>query len=74
VARLAPVPLPDCRVDLVIRQAIAGEAEGFGVTAYLSAMGSDHAAAAKLWPPRWLPLRIRFRFSRAPETPASKLQ
>jgi hypothetical protein len=45
VARLAPVPLPDCRVDLIIRRAIAGEAEGFGVTAYLSAMGSDHAAA-----------------------------
>jgi hypothetical protein len=47
VARLAPVPLADCRVDLIIRQAIAGEAEGLGVTAYLSAMGSDHAAAHK---------------------------
>jgi hypothetical protein len=45
VARMAPVPLAECRVDLIIRQAIAGEAEGFGVTAYLSAMGSDHAAA-----------------------------
>jgi len=45
VARLAPVPLADCRVDMVIRQALVGEAEGLGVTAYLSATGSDPAAA-----------------------------
>lgn len=45
VKRLAPLPLPDCRVDLVIRLALAGETEGFGVTAYLSAAGRDRAAA-----------------------------
>jgi hypothetical protein len=47
VARLAPVPLPDCWADLVVRQAIAGEAEGFGVTAYLSATGRDRSGAVK---------------------------
>lgn len=33
-------------VDLVIRAAIAGEVEGFGITAYLSARGTDGADAA----------------------------
>jgi hypothetical protein len=46
-ARLDTVPLPECRVDLVVRQAIAGEAEGFGVTAYLSATGRDRSRAAE---------------------------
>jgi hypothetical protein len=45
VARLALAPLPDCRAELIARQAIAGDAEGFGVTAYLSATGLDQAAA-----------------------------
>jgi hypothetical protein len=31
---------PDCRIDLVIRQAIAGAVDGFGITAYLSAKGA----------------------------------
>ena len=48
VERLAPAPLTECRVDLVVRQAIAGEAEGFGVTAYLSATGRDRSGAAEL--------------------------
>jgi hypothetical protein len=47
VARLAPVAQPDCRVDLVVRQAIAGEAEGFGVTAYVNAAGRDRSGAAE---------------------------
>jgi hypothetical protein len=47
-ARLAPVPLPECRVDLVVRQAIAGDTEGFGVTATLSATGEDQAGAAEV--------------------------
>ena len=30
-----------CRVDLILRQALVGEIEGFGVTAYLSGCGTD---------------------------------
>jgi hypothetical protein len=39
---------PECNVALVIRQAIAGQTEGFGITAYLSAKAgcSTEAAAA----------------------------
>jgi hypothetical protein len=52
VARLEAVALPDLgvesRIDLVIRQAIVGLAEGFGITAYLSAAGADWTAAAGL--------------------------
>src|SRR5208283_5066953 len=47
VARLAPLPLAAGRMDLVVRQAMAGEMEGFGVTAYLSAEGSDRSTAAE---------------------------
>jgi len=46
VARLTPVPLASCRAELIVRQAIAGEADGFGVTAYISAEGTDRQAAA----------------------------
>ncbi len=35
-------------VDLVIRTAVAGEVEGFGITAYLSARGTDGADATAL--------------------------
>jgi|SRR5579859_2847933 len=48
VGRLAGLGTHDCSVDLVIRQAIAGEAVGFGITAYLSASGSDRSQAASL--------------------------
>jgi len=41
VGRLEALALPecgpDCRIDLVIRQAVAGGVDGFGITAYLSA-------------------------------------
>jgi hypothetical protein len=46
VARLSDDRLPECGVDLVVRLAIALPAEGFGVTAYLSASGADRPAAA----------------------------
>jgi hypothetical protein len=50
VARLEAIALPEhsaeCRVDLVIRQAIVGVAEGFGITAYLSAMATTSISAA----------------------------
>ncbi|MGC1463068.1 MAG: hypothetical protein WA802_12770 [Terracidiphilus sp.] len=50
VGRLQMVVLPEtepaCTISLVIRQAIAGKAEGFGITAYLSAKGSDRTEAS----------------------------
>jgi len=51
VDRLNARPLlecgPNCSVELVVRQAVAGDAEGFGVTAYLSAKGTTGVEAAK---------------------------
>ena len=46
VARLSPVHIPQARIDLVIRQAVATDTEGFGITAYLGAAGADRSAAA----------------------------
>ena len=37
---------PNCSVELVVRQAVAGEAEGFGVTAYLGARAATLEEAA----------------------------
>jgi hypothetical protein len=45
VAGLTPIPLPECTAELLVRQAIADTAEGFGVTAYLSAAGTDDLLA-----------------------------
>jgi hypothetical protein len=47
VARLAQLTMADCSVELVVRQAVAGLAEGFGVTAYVSAEGHDRSGAAE---------------------------
>ena len=47
VARLVQITMADCSVELVVRQAVAGLAEGFGVTAYVSAEGHDRAGAAE---------------------------
>jgi hypothetical protein len=46
--QLVPLNLADSRVELIVRQAVAGETEGFGVTAYLGAMGRDRIAAAEV--------------------------
>jgi hypothetical protein len=50
VSRLAKIAQPasgaECSLDLVIRQAVAGQAEGFGITAYLSADAATVLAAA----------------------------
>jgi len=39
--------LPENRVDLIVREAIAGEAEEFGITAYIGATGQDKTAATE---------------------------
>jgi hypothetical protein len=45
--RLHAMPLHSCRADLVIRRAlVAGETASLGVTAYITAAGSDDPAAA----------------------------
>jgi len=41
VERLESNSLPLCRVDLIVRQAVAGDLEGFGITAYVSGMGVE---------------------------------
>jgi hypothetical protein len=74
VSRLAPVRLLDCCVDLVIRQAVAGEAEGFGVTAYLSALGADKSAAAAALAAVLSAFANTIPEFAVPATPASKLQ
>jgi hypothetical protein len=74
VARLAPVPLLDCRVDLVIRLAIADEAEGFGVTAYVSAEGKDRSAAAQALAAALAAFGNAIPDLAAPVMPVSKLQ
>jgi hypothetical protein len=71
VSRLAKIALPapgaECSLDLVIRQAVAGQADGFGITAYLSAKATALAAAMAAFAdalPSTLP----------PAPPTSKLQ
>jgi hypothetical protein len=41
VGRLRPLEIRCCRVDLVIRRAVAGEVDGLGVTAYVTGCGAD---------------------------------
>ena len=74
VSRLAPVRLPDCRVDLVIRQAVAGEAEGFGITAYLSAWGREKSAAAAALAAALATFANTIPAFAVSATPATKLQ
>lgn len=47
VSRLAELEVPECRAEFVVREAIAGNAEGFGVTAYLSGAGPLRSTAAE---------------------------
>jgi hypothetical protein len=74
VIRLAPVSLPDCCVDLVIRQAFAGEMEGFGVTAYLSAVSRDRSAATEALTAALAAFADTIPDFNIPAMPASKLQ
>jgi hypothetical protein len=73
-ARLAPISMPECRVDLVVRQAIAGEAEGFGVTATLSATGGDRSGTAETLAALLVAFAGAIPPAAVPGTTASKLQ
>jgi len=74
VARLDPFPLPNCRVDLIVRQAFAGEAEGFGVTAYISGTGMDRSASAQALKAALVAFAGSIPPLAAPVTPSAKLQ
>jgi len=78
VARLAALPLPGCRVDLVIRMAVAGELDGFAITAYLSAEGrelaSEKSAAATALAASLTAFSQTIPHGAASQTTASKLQ
>ena len=74
VALLTSVPLPECRVDLIVRQAIVGETEGFGVTAYLSATGRDRSEAAETLAAALVAFAGAIPRVATPETATSKLQ
>ena len=74
IFRLEPLPLPNCRVDLVVRQAIAGEIDGFGVTAYLSGSGKDRSAAAGVLKAALVVFAGSIPPTAVPTTDATKLQ
>jgi len=45
VRRLRQIPVRCSRVDLIVREAVIGERDGFAVTAYVTACGADESAA-----------------------------
>jgi len=73
-ARLDPVPAPQSNVELVVRQAVAGEIEGFGITAYLAASGPDPNAAAAALAAAMVAFAGAVPPALPPATRASKLQ
>jgi len=74
VARLAAFTLPGCSANLIVRQAIAGEAEGFGITAYLSAESGDHTASAEALAATFSAFTNAIPPAAAPEKRTAKLQ
>ncbi len=74
VTRLLALNLPECSVELVVRVAIAGHAEGFGVTAYLSATGPGRSSAADALGRLLASFVDAIPMAGPPATAASKLQ
>ena len=78
VRRLEALALPDCeldcRIDLVIRQANASGAAGFGITAYLSAKGAAQGEAKTALAAVMAGFADALPRRKPPETTGSKLQ
>lgn len=74
VRELQAVAMEHCRVDLVVRQAIAGAAEGFGITAYTGAWGNDEPEAEERLAAALVAFADAIRRAEQAEKGASKLQ
>jgi hypothetical protein len=74
VACLEPVPIAYCAVELVIRSAVAGAREGFGVTAYLSAETAGQSEATQALTAAFAAFAAAAINLPAPESPASKIR
>jgi hypothetical protein len=78
VARLVKIATPGqslgCSIDLIIRQAVAGEADGFGITAYLSAKAACRADAEVALAAVMAAFADALPCTLAPATAGSKLQ
>jgi len=74
VALLASVAAPHAQVELIVRQAIAAELDGFAITAYLAASGPDESAAADHLAVAMSAFVRALPAALPPEIPASKLQ
>jgi hypothetical protein len=78
VGRLEATTLPERlgehSIDLVIRQAIAGGAEGFGITAYLSAKGAVQKEAETALAAVMAGFADALPRRKPPEMPGEKLQ
>jgi hypothetical protein len=78
VGRLEALALPecesDCRIDLVIRQAHASGAEGFGITAYLSTKGAAREESRTAMAVLMAGFANALPRRKPPETTGSKLQ
>jgi len=74
VARLANLELPNCQVELIVRQALAAEKEGYGITAYCSGTGKDRESATYELTAAMDALADSILSPQAPTTKPSKLQ
>ena len=74
VARLDAAAARRCRIDLVVRQALAGGAEGFGITAYLAGAGRDRALAAEALAAAMTAFSGAIRGQATPAPDASQIQ
>jgi len=73
-ARLDPLSIAQCAVELVIRSAVAGAMEGFGVTAYLSAETAGQSAVTQALTAAFEAFAAAAINLPAPESPASKIR
>jgi hypothetical protein len=73
-ATTLPVRLGEYSIELVIRQAVAGETEGFGITAYLGAKGAVQKEVETTLEALMAGLADSLPIRRPPERPGETLQ